>query len=118
MGLAVILGLAALTLSSSGCGKKEKNIREGSFIVNSDCVSPAREVSVRTLNDQIVSGATSYLDFGFPNSVVKLGQDNSGYVGSIQRNCVNTYGDTEGDAWVFSCFDAGAYSCSILIRPN
>ncbi|MGE0527609.1 MAG: hypothetical protein AB7G93_05905 [Bdellovibrionales bacterium] len=96
------------------------SITEGNYYVVSDCVVPTQELAVTTSAGQIVSPAITYSALGFPGNTVTLGNDVSGTINGRPRTCYHTYGSTEdrAQAWVFSCFDDGTYTCSILIKDN
>ncbi len=97
------------------------DLNSGAFYIISDCVTPNKEAIITVVSDQISTpGATSFTDFGFPNAAVRLGQETTGTVGAVSRTCFPSYGDTDesSDAWIFSCFDNGAASCTVMIREQ
>lgn len=96
--------------------KVNKSVANGSFRVTSDCVSPIRDATVNVANGVIISGnATSFTEFGFPSAVVN-GAEIVGTVGLVQRICVPTYSDTDHQAYIYSCYDNGAPTCTITIQ--
>lgn len=109
----------ALCVATISCGSKSpRTIENGSYYIVSNCVTPIRQQAVRTANNTLLA-PDSYTDFGFPTTIVRLGESSAGIVGAVNRECMQTYGDNaEGTRWVFSCFDGGAYVCSILIQTN
>jgi hypothetical protein len=110
--VALLSTLWAVVATSKG----SNNLTAGSFKVTSDCVSPVREAYVNVQNGMVVSGgATSYTDFGFPTTVVN-GAEVAGTVGFVQRVCVPTYSDEGNHAYIYSCYDNGAASCTIAIQ--
>jgi hypothetical protein len=110
--VALLSTLWAVVATSKG----SNNLSAGSFKVTSDCVTPIREAYVNVQNGMVVSGgASSYTDFGFPTSVVN-GSEVAGSVGFVQRVCVPTYSDEASHAYVYSCYDNGAASCTIAIQ--
>lgn len=114
---ALISTLWAVIATSS----PRSDLNTGSFYIISDCVTPNREAIITVTSDQIATpGATSFTDFGFPTATVRLGQETSGTVGAVSRTCFPTYGDTDenAEAWIFSCFDNGAASCTVMIREQ
>lgn len=89
----------------------------GTFYIISDCVTPTREEVITLTGGQISAPAsTSFTDFGFPQTTVGIGQTVSGGA----RVCYPTYGDDaqNSDDWIFSCYDNGAYMCTILIKEQ
>ncbi|MEM7646057.1 MAG: hypothetical protein AAF203_04035 [Pseudomonadota bacterium] len=94
----------------------------GSYYVSSDCVSPIENrVRVFTSSGEITDPpGTTFQDFGLPTTVLTVGGV-EGVVGSVSRRCENTYGvDTDSiddeETLVFSCYDDGAYSCSVVLE--
>lgn len=118
IGALLITAWASLATSSSG----SNSIDSADLYVISDCVNPVMERQVRTTNGVITAGGVDFTNFGFPQSTVKLDQDNNGIVNNgvtnVSRSCIHSYGDMSNNAnskYVFSCLDNGNYSCSILI---
>ena len=96
---------------------QRSTFNSGSFYIISDCVTPTLEATITVSSDQIATPpATSFTDFGFPQASVRIGETVSGGV----RVCHPTYGDDaeNADDWIFSCYDSGAYTCSILIKEQ
>lgn len=95
------------------------SINDGAIYVNSDCTSPASEMSVTVSGGQIIApGGVSYTDFGFPQSTVTLNAPVSGVVGSATRVCDDTYTDSDDVHHIFTCKDDGSYACTILITEQ
>ena len=94
-----------------------ESLNSGTYRVKSDCVVPVLELVVTVDAGQVTApGGVSYTDFGFPQPTVVVGETNEGPVGLVTRSCRDTYGDKNEKVYVFSCFDNGAFSCTILIR--
>lgn len=114
--------LAILILALSACSSSSTNsIDNATLEVVSDCVTPAVDVTIRTSNGTSISG-TGFGQLGFPVATIHLGQDNSGLynngLANVTRVCRQTYGaiDTnQNNKYIFSCFDDGAYACSITL---
>lgn len=100
------------------------DLEYGSYHEASDCVQPPLEKDVVISAGQItLPGGVSHTDFGFPNATVVEGQVNAGTVGAVYRECRTTYSTADGDqsdksGFIFSCFDNGVYSCSIVFTGN
>ncbi len=91
----------------------------GSFTVTSDCVIPTLAKEVNAVNGTITSpSGVNWTDFGFPQNTVYIGQESNGTVSGEYRSCRPTYGDKEStiNKWLWSCFDNGAYTCSIMVE--
>lgn len=111
--LAALLGTLWAVVATSS---PQKSVANGSFKVTSDCVSPIKEANVNVANGMVLNGgATSFTEFGFPQAVVN-GAEVVGTVGLVQRVCVPTYSDTDQQAYVYSCYDNGAPTCTITIQ--
>jgi hypothetical protein len=114
---AAFLGMTVWSILATSVAKD--NITYGSLNVTSDCVSPTLSRTVTVSSNQVTSPAgVSYTDFGFPQASVSLKNDVVGVVNSKNRVCQNTYGstDTSADAWAYTCYDDGTYTCTILIE--
>lgn len=117
----LLLSTAWSILATSG---PWNDLEYGSYHEASDCVQPPLEHDVVLSAGQItLPGGVSHTDFGFPNATVQQGQVNAGTVGSVYRECRTTYSSGESptdddNSFVFSCFDNGTYSCSIVFVRN
>jgi hypothetical protein len=114
LGVGVLLFTLWAVLGTSVPG--HDGISDGNFHITSDCTTPVLEENITTTAGVVTApGGVSYTDFGFPDATVKLGTENSGVVGAVTRKCNDSYGDEDSDSYVFSCFDDGDFSCTILI---
>lgn len=95
----------------------DKSLEHGTFKVISDCIIPTLEQSVEVWDGAVISpSGVSFTTFGFPNLTVELGKDNSGTFSGFNRNCTMTYGSVHnGKSWLYSCYDDGAYTCTISL---
>ncbi len=95
------------------------SLANGSLLISSDCVSPARvDNSITVDNYEITDpAATDYTDFGFPDTSVgeSSAQKEVGTVGGKTRVCEITY-QLDEDIWVYTCVDNGEYACTITIE--
>ena len=115
--LATVLLLTTLVAVVATSTQQDFN-GSGTFEIQSDCVTPARSETITVSAGAVTApGATSYTDFGFPQTTVSFSTEQSGPVGASLRVCTPTYGSTDQDAeaWIFSCADNGTPRCSILI---
>ncbi len=93
----------------------------GDYHVISDCVTPVRDQVVSVAVSQITTGGVSFTDFGFPSAT--LAPELSGIVGAATRECRISYGNPDRLAidskhpTIYSCFDNGAFKCTIYMRP-
>jgi hypothetical protein len=99
--------------------QSQKSIDKGDFYVISDCVTPTLESQVGTIGGQIVTPiGQSYTDYGFPQTNVNLQSPITGTVLGKMRSCYLTYGDkSNGETWIYSCFDNNTFTCSVMIKP-
>lgn len=93
----------------------------GTFYVISDCTNPAFE-SVVTVSGSVITAPSglSFTDFGFPNATIA--QSMIGNMGGVTRECTVTYGENGSNnvenRYLYSCFDAGKFKCSIYVQPQ
>lgn len=115
----IIFALLTAAWTGLGCTKSASNIDNSNLHIISDCVTPSVERDVQTSFGTIIAGGMDFTQFGFPQSTVHLGVDNSGPYNNgfttVSRTCKNTYGDPAYDKFIFSCIDDGSYACSIVI---
>lgn len=102
-----------------GCSNSSDQLTGNVFTVTNDCNNAqVQETSITAFNGSINTGG-----LGFPQLPVQIGQDSTGTVGGgggALRTCTATYGKdiADPDEAIYSCFDNGAYACSIIIREN
>lgn len=113
----IVLFMAAYASLATSAGRI--GLFEGKLTLSSDCVTPAKIDNVVTVTNFEITDpvATSYTDFGFPESTVGEGVDDEevGPVNGKNRRCSITY-EVYEDVWVYSCFDNGDYACTITIE--
>lgn len=116
----VVLLIAGWAFAATSKLTSDGVISFGTYVLSSDCVSPAlSDLVIEVSGEEVISpDGDSFTDYGFPTSTVSVTNDNTGPVGSVQRRCTTSYGSDELDdsVWIFSCFDDEAYSCSIVMR--
>lgn len=118
-GLTIIFLVATFFVSAAT--SVSGGLSSGTFLVSSDCTTPAQEQTVSVLFNEIVSpSGVSFLDFGFPQAQVNEDEtDMVGVVGTETRTCRKTFGelisDSSPDA-VYTCFERNTYRCTILIK--
>jgi len=93
----------------------------GNYYVISDCTTPAFESVVTVSNSTVIAPAgVSFIDFGFPSATIS--QSVTGMVLGVMRECTVTYGEDGSnyvnDRWLYSCFEAGKFKCSIYAQPH
>ena len=118
--VASLLLTAYFSLATSS-RSEDRNPTDGTIYVISDCTTPQTEAVVTISNSTIVAPAgTSFLDFGFPAAT--LTQSMTGFVGGVLRECTVTYGESGSNnvdnRWLYSCFEADRYRCSIFTKPQ
>jgi hypothetical protein len=112
---AVVLSLIAVVATS----QRQYYMDRGDFDVKSDCTVPIIETVITVQNYQVIApGGLSYLNLGFPTSIVTPGQDSVGVSGGVTRSCRNTYANEVDGDWVFTCFDNGNLACTIYLRQR
>jgi len=111
--LALILTLWAVVATS----RIQKSLETGSFTVKSDCVTPAIEAKIAVQNYQITSPAGwTFLDLGLPVPAIVAGTEMSGTVNGVHRVCAQTFGDSNSNDFIISCWDDTGYVCNIHFR--
>ena len=119
---AVLLLILTAYFSLATSSKKEDAAPvTGRYYILSDCVSPAVDNTVMVTNSIITAPpGISFIDFGFPTATI--GPTVNGLVGALNRECTVTYGENGSNnvdnRWLYSCFDAGKFKCSIYVQPQ
>ena len=123
---AIFLVFTGLTIAATSMVKDSYTIN-GSYFVASDCVSPAVQTTVTATSGTVTApSGVSFTDFGFPDATISFNTPVTGTSGLATRVCEVGYGEDGGDdesktdnnQWLFSCFDNGAYACTIYMKPN
>lgn len=113
-----ILALVTTFFVSVATSYDHVSLTSGKVYIISDCISGNLEAYVNVSNYQIVdSSGLSFLDFGFPLSIVNPDGENTGLVNGNMRSCKKSFGGNTTDKdLIFACHDNGEYTCSILIQ--
>lgn len=111
--IVLIFTLCAVVATS----RSQYSLQTGSFIVASDCVSPAIEVDISITNYQITDPAGwTFTDFGLPQPTLSAGSVISGNYNGVRRVCAQTFGESSAKDFVFSCWDDGEFVCNVHFR--
>jgi hypothetical protein len=114
IGILVLLSTLWAVLATS---QLNEDLSDGTFTIKSDCTSPVSVENITVTANQITDPfGVDYTDFGFPDTTVTVDSDVVGVVGLVTRVCKTTYKDESDSKFIFSCFDNGAFACTIFIK--
>jgi hypothetical protein len=115
-----LLCLVITAWATLGTSSPTHSIANGSLTIKSDCPGAIKEGQVRAVSGAIIDpGGQTFLDYGFPQSVVSSDESIAGLVGGIERTCTRTVGSNiRGDDSVYSCYEQGQFMCSIYVLQS
>lgn len=122
--LMATVALLATLVGVLATSRRDETIGGSSFYILSDCGNAVQEANVLTngFPPHVISSGAQWDTFGFPTGVqLDFVNEVSGVAtGGVNRSCAVTYGGQRenADEIIYSCFDNGSFSCSILIREN
>ena len=93
------------------------SLRFSSVYVQSDCVEPFAEAQLSINDYEIVEPVgLDFTDFGLPQPELSDAEVISGTFNGVERSCRKTLDDTDIGAWLYTCWDDGAFACNVYFN--